>query len=114
MADALLACLVYTDLELEGGRQEMVPGGTLPGSTCLRKECNMGENLNVRTKVRAGKASNSSMARTGIYRLLTAAEICILIGVIILFNAFPEKVGIYSSAVEPCIFVPLLTPAWLP
>jgi hypothetical protein len=54
------------------------------------------------------------MARTGIYRLLTAAEICILIGAIILFNAFPEKVGIYSSAVEPYLFVPLLTPAWLP
>ena len=46
-------------------------------------------------------------------RLLTVVEICILIGVMILFNLFPEKVGFYSSAVEPYVFVPLLTPEWL-
>ena len=46
-------------------------------------------------------------------RVLTAVEICILIGVMILFNLFPDKVGIYSSAVEPYVFVPLLTPEWL-
>ena len=49
-----------------------------------------------------------------INRLFTLVEISILIGVIVLFNAFPEKVGIYSSAVEPYVFVPLLTPDWLP
>jgi hypothetical protein len=49
-----------------------------------------------------------------INRLLTVVEISILIGVIVLFNAFPEKVGMYSSAVEPYVFVPLLTPDWLP
>ena len=48
-----------------------------------------------------------------INRLLTVVEISILIGVILLFNLFPEKVGIYSSAVEPYVFVPLLTPEWL-
>ena len=46
-------------------------------------------------------------------RLLTVVEICILIGVMILFNLFPEKIGIYRSAVEPYVFVPLLTPDWL-
>ena len=76
----------------------------------------MAENLNVRTGGETGNASNRSMVRTGrtrIYRLLTVAEICILVGVIVLFNAFPEKVGIYSSAVEPYLFIPLLTPEWL-
>ena len=48
-----------------------------------------------------------------INRLFTLVEISILIGVIVLFNLFPEKVGIYSSAVEPYVFVPLLTPEWL-
>ena len=65
----------------------------------------------------AGEPVSGRMARTGkiaVYRLLAATEICILIGVIVLFNAFPEKVGFYSSAVEPYLFVPLLTPAWLP
>ena len=49
-----------------------------------------------------------------INRFFTLVEISILIGVIVLFNLFPEKVGIYSSAVEPYVFVPLLTPEWLP
>jgi hypothetical protein len=48
-----------------------------------------------------------------ISRVLTLVEICILLGVIVLFNAFPERVGLYSSAVEPYLFVPLLTPEWL-
>ncbi len=55
--------------------------------------------------------TRSSASR--INRLLTVVEICILIGVIVLFNLVPEKVGIYSSAVEPYVFVPLLTPEWL-
>jgi hypothetical protein len=76
----------------------------------------MAENLNARSEAETGKASNRSMVRTGrtrTNRVLTAVEICILIGVMVLFNAFPEKVGIYSSAVEPYLFIPLLTPAWL-
>ena len=76
----------------------------------------MAENLNVMTEAETGNASNRSMVRTGrtrINRVLTAAEICILIGVMVLFNVFPERVGIYSSAVEPYLFIPLLTPAWL-
>jgi hypothetical protein len=48
-----------------------------------------------------------------INRALIVVEICILLGILVLFNAFPEKVGIYSSAVEPYLFVPLLTPEWL-
>lgn len=77
----------------------------------------MSQNLNARTEAQAGGAASRRMARPGrtaIHRILTLAEICILIAVIVLFNAFPEKVGIYSSAVEPYLFVPLLTPAWLP
>ena len=76
----------------------------------------MAGNLNARAEAETGNASNRSVVRTGgtrINRVLTTAEICILIGVMVLFNAFPEKVGIYSSAVEPYLFVPLLTPAWL-
>lgn len=76
----------------------------------------MAENLNATTEGETGNASNRSMVPTGrtrINRVLTAAEICILIGVMILFNAFPERVGIYSSAVEPYLFIPLLTPEWL-
>jgi hypothetical protein len=77
----------------------------------------MAENLNTRAEAGKGKASNQSRphpGRTAIHRVLTAAEIGILVGVIVLFNVFPEKVGFYSSAVEPYLFVPLLTPAWLP
>jgi len=73
-------------------------------------------NLNARTGGGTGTVSNRSVVRTGrtrINRVLTAAEICILISVVVLFNAFPEKVGIYSSAVEPYLFIPLFTPAWL-
>jgi hypothetical protein len=76
----------------------------------------MDGNLNARAEAETGNASNRSMVRTRrtrINRALTAAEIGILIGVIVLFNAFPEKVGIYNSAVEPYLFIPLLTPAWL-
>jgi hypothetical protein len=56
------------------------------------------------------------MARAGgrrISRVWVVVEICILLGVLVLFNAFPERVGTYSSAVEPYVFVPLLTPEWL-
>ena len=77
----------------------------------------MVEYLNTKSEKGTGKASNPRLARSGrtvIYRLLTAAEICILTGLIVLFNVFPEKVGFYSSAVQPYLFVPLLTPAWLP
>ncbi len=48
-----------------------------------------------------------------INRVLVVVEISILLGVLLLFNLFPEKVGIYSSAVRPYVFVPLLTPEWL-
>mgnify|MGYP001820553918 CR=1 FL=1 len=76
----------------------------------------MAGNLHARAEAETGNAFNRSMNRTGITRInrvLTAAEFCILIGVMVLFNAFPEKVGIYSSAVEPYLFIPLFTPEWL-
>jgi hypothetical protein len=77
----------------------------------------MVENVNARTGSLAGEAVPKRIVRNGravIYRLGTVVEICILIGVLVLFNAFPEKVGFHNSAVEPYLFVPLLTPAWLP
>jgi hypothetical protein len=37
-------------------------------------------------------------------------EICFLIAVLVVFNAFPEWIGVYGSAVEPDTFVPLLAP----
>jgi hypothetical protein len=46
-------------------------------------------------------------------RILAAVDICVLLGMLVLFNVFPEKIGIYSSAVQPYVFVPLLTPEWL-
>jgi len=62
-----------------------------------------------------GEAGSARVPKGGsrIYRVLVVAEIGILLGVLILFNLFPEKVGIYSSAVRPYVFVPLLTPEWL-
>jgi len=59
------------------------------------------------------KKATTRRSASRINRLLAVVEISILLGVIVLFNAFPEKVGIYSSAVEPYGFVPLLTPEWL-
>ncbi len=60
--------------------------------------------------------AGSVAARVGgsrINRVVTVIEICILLGLLVLFNGFPEKVGIYSSGVRPYHFVPLLTPEWL-
>ena len=77
----------------------------------------MVEDVNGKTGAQTAEAVSRCIASTGrvaLYRLGTVGEICILIGVIVLFNAFPEKVGFYSSAVEPYLFVPLLTPSWLP
>jgi hypothetical protein len=45
-----------------------------------------------------------------IYRGWVAVEICGLTAVLILFNAFPQWVGILASAENPASFVPLLTP----
>jgi hypothetical protein len=77
----------------------------------------MAEYANAKSESLAGEPASRRMARIGrtvLYRLGAVVEICILIGVIVLFNAFPEKIGYYSSAVEPYLFVPLLTPAWMP
>lgn len=38
VADAVPLCLVYTGLELEAGRQDMAPGGTMEGSTWSEEE----------------------------------------------------------------------------
>ena len=76
----------------------------------------MAEYVNGKSESLAGEPASRRIARTGriaLYRLGAGVEICILIGVIVLFNAFPEKVGYYSSAVEPYLFIPLLTPEWL-
>lgn len=64
----------------------------------------------------AERETGSVMARargSRTNRVWTGVEICILLGVLVLFNAFPERIGIYSSAVQPYVFVPLLTPEWL-
>ena len=77
----------------------------------------MAEYVNAKGESLTGEPASSRMARIGrmaLYRLGSVAEICILIGVIVLFNAFPERVGFYSSVVEPYLFVPLLTPSWMP
>ena len=77
----------------------------------------MAEYVNAKGESLAGEPAFRRIARIGriaLYRLGSAVEICILIGVIVLFNAFPEKVGFYSSVVEPYLFVPLLTPSWMP
>ena len=39
-------------------------------------------------------------------------EICSLIALIVLFNAFPEKIGILISATDPHSFYPLLAPGF--
>lgn len=77
----------------------------------------MAEYVNAKSESLAGEPASRRMARTGrtaLYRLGAVAEICILLGVIVVFNAFPEKVGFYSSAVAPYLFVPLITSAWQP
>ena len=77
----------------------------------------MAEYVDEKSESPAGEPASRRIARTGriaLYRLGAGVEICILIGVIVLFNAFPEKVGYYSSAVEPYLFLPLLTSAWMP
>jgi len=53
------------------------------------------------------------MRGSRINRVLVAVEICIVLVVLVLFNVFPEKIGTYSSATQPYVFVPLLTPEWL-
>jgi hypothetical protein len=37
-----------------------------------------------------------------------AVRICILMSLLILFNVYPDKVGVYRSALEPASFAPLL------
>ena len=77
----------------------------------------MVEYVSAKSEPPAGESASRPMARAGriaLFRLGAVVEVCILIGVIVLFDAFPEKVGYYSSAVEPYLFVPLLTPAWMP
>jgi hypothetical protein len=72
----------------------------------------MAQDLVARTKGETGLGA----ARAGGSRInwvLIVVELCILLGVLVLFNVYPEKVGIYSSATQPYLFVPLLTPEWL-
>lgn len=117
MADVVRARLLYTGFALEEGEAGDGAGKGLEGSTWSEEEWKMVENLDAKTEAQLGEAASRRMARTGrtiLYRLLAAAEICILFGVIVLFNVFPERVGLYSSAVVPYLFVPLLTLAWLP
>lgn len=72
----------------------------------------MAQDLSVTTRGETRQAKDHARG-TRISRFLCIVEICILLGVLLLFNAFPEKIGIYSSAVVPYVFVPLLTPEWL-
>jgi hypothetical protein len=70
------------------------------------------QDLSVTTRGETRQAKDHARG-TRISRFLSIVEICILLVVLVLFNAFPEKIGIYSSAVTPYVFVPLLTPEWL-
>lgn len=72
----------------------------------------MAQDLTTSAKREIGSVKNSGGA-SRINRVWTVVEICILLGLLVLFNLFPEKVGFYSSAVKPYVFVPLLTPEWL-
>jgi hypothetical protein len=37
-----------------------------------------------------------------------AVEICVLIAVLVVFNVFPDRLGVYGSATDPDSFMPLL------
>lgn len=72
----------------------------------------MAQDLAARAKGEIG----SGAVRAGgsrINRVLVAIELCILVSLLVLFNMYPEKAGIYSSVKQPYLFVPLLTPEWL-
>lgn len=43
-----------------------------------------------------------------IYRAGPAVELCIIVAVIVLFNAYPDRIGIYATATDSRTFVPLL------
>lgn len=117
VADAACVRLLYTCTVQDEGEAGDGAGRNLDGWAWSGEEWEMAQYVNEKSVSLAGEPASRRMARTGriiLYRLGAIVEICILIGVIVLFNAFPEKVGYYSSAVEPYLFVPLLTSAWMP
>jgi hypothetical protein len=54
--------------------------------------------------------SQEFMARDRIHPVGTAVELCLMAVAFVLFNAFPEKVGVIRSLTEPASFTPLLAP----
>jgi hypothetical protein len=54
----------------------------------------------------------ASEAWRGRFRAWRFVEICAIATLAILFNFFPQKVGIYVSALDPDSFVPLLAPGF--
>jgi hypothetical protein len=103
-------CILISDENGEMLEEEcwaLLPNSAFPG-----EEWSMARQLSATTRDEKGQATVSAPG-SHISRVLTLVEICILIGAIVLFNVFPEKVGLYSSAVKPYLFVPLITPEWL-
>lgn len=54
----------------------------------------------------------SSEARRSRFQAWRIVEICALASLAILVNFFPQKVGVYGSALDPDSFVPLLGPGF--
>ncbi len=49
-------------------------------------------------------------AHDRIHPVGTVVELCLIVAALVLFNAFPEKVGVIRSLTEPSSFTPLLAP----
>jgi hypothetical protein len=45
-------------------------------------------------------------------KIALAVQICILMVMLIVFNVYPEKVGVYRTALDPASFTPLLAPGF--
>jgi hypothetical protein len=51
-------------------------------------------------------------AQDRVNRTALAVQICILMVMLIVFNVYPEKVGVYRTALDPASFTPLLAPGF--
>lgn len=54
--------------------------------------------------------SREFIARDRIHPWGTLLELCLIAAALVLFNAFPEKIGFVRSLTEPASFTPLLAP----
>ncbi len=60
---------------------------------------------------RSGRASDVAVKDPACIRVgWTFAGGCVLVALLVLFNAFPERIGVIVSADDPSSFVPLLAP----